>query len=412
MSPLYYHTLGNLLNNQGWFGWRCGMDGGEELMAAGVELMRQVVPVPQWDLAAALDVLAICVSYDDTAQAADLRREALALAQADGDPFLIGYVNMSMGQAEQQRGEHRIAVGWLQEAASILKTIGEQRFRSFALNSLGRVDLAMGRYERAESQFRRFLHTREEYGDRVGIALSLLDLAMLAKARGETAQAAAYLDSSVELSKEMGTETISAQCLMERADLARRLGKLEAAAQLLADAKHLIEHQRLAWLSSRWYLYRARIDLAQNDLAPATENLQLSLVTAQASGHVGDEASAWRMLGHVIVAEGPNQAERAADAYRRAWVIAKRTGTTPVAIDILLGWAQLTLSRPPHDRQRAVSLLRLARRHPASDHETSQRAAQWLATLANDQEMDPDHPGAHGGVDIWSLGDELLGGAR
>lgn len=411
-SPLYLRALGNLLNNQGWFAWRCGIDGGNELMATGVELLRKVIPVPLWDLAAGLDVLAIGVSYDDAAQAADLKREALALAQADGDPFLIGYVNMSIGQAEQQRGEHRIAVGWLQEGAAILGSIGEQRFRSFALNSLGRVDLAMGRYERAGNQFRRFLRTREEYGDRVGIAYSLLDLAKLAKARGETAQAAAYLDSCVELSKEIGTEMITAQCVMEKADLARRLGKLEQGAQLLANAKDLIEHQRLAWLSSRWHLCRARIDLSENDFVAATENLQLSLVTAQAAGDVGDEASAWRMLGHAAGAENPNQAEQAVDAYRHAWAIASRTGITPVAIDILVGWARL-YARDGKPHGKAVQrILMLARRHPAADEETRRWSVQLLAKHLYVPGTHPDEAAVYGGADVWSMGDELLGGAH
>ncbi|WP_052590047.1 AfsR/SARP family transcriptional regulator [Luteipulveratus mongoliensis] len=100
--------------------------------------------------------------------AAQLFRDALEEARAQGDKLTLGLACNALGRRQFLRGEYADAVDLLEETLSLAAETGDRVVEAHALNNLGGVFFRQGNYHQAEAYCRRTLQLRREIGDRAG----------------------------------------------------------------------------------------------------------------------------------------------------------------------------------------------------------------------------------------------------
>jgi tetratricopeptide (TPR) repeat protein len=280
----------------------------------------------------------------DSDQGARLLREALALANAVGDPWRREFALLKLGTCLRNAGRYSEARDLLEQAIAVADEIDEQWVKASSLDGLSWVLWARGEHRRARGLAQESLRIRQKLGSIGQIDYSWSRLGHIATALGEYDLARQYFETGLAIARSISHSVAKTECLMGQTDLAFALGQYE-------EAKRLSEESH------------ASAREAGNSVAET-----VSLV------HRGQAAF------------GLGQARQARECFCQGLDAATNAGTAFGALDALLGLAYL--SAEEGELETAAELLALALHHPATLQITRDRAQDLLSEL--ETEMSPE----------------------
>jgi hypothetical protein len=117
------------------------------------------------------------------------------------------------------------------------RALGNQRNLAAALNARAQLDRIEGRLGEADTVYHEVLALARSLGDRESIAIGLLNLAMVAIARGDGHRARAMLLEVLAIAEEVGSIRVGQSVLEVCAGLAASLGDAPRAASLYGVAE-------------------------------------------------------------------------------------------------------------------------------------------------------------------------------
>jgi len=152
-----------------------------------------------------------------------------------------------------------------------------------ARNRYAKACQVVGRWDRAQREFRRVVESELEGEERIAVAEALLGLGLTLSRRGERDEAKDHFEEARDVAEELELEHRIAEALCHLAASAGRTGELEEARDMLERAKDYVpdnpkddaERELLALYYSQYGLYYFRTG---NNI-PATDNFQKALDT-------------------------------------------------------------------------------------------------------------------------------------
>src|SRR6266511_1131347 len=187
-------SLAHLLYGAGYLA--CEQNENEEglaLLEAGFACAKEVGATAGAAIAASV----LCAIRAETSSSTRDRRaavaigeEAVALARAAGDDFVLAIALNNLGGVTHMLGENERARAYLEESLEVRRRIGDKRHILFALAGLGQIAYREERWEVAGTHTRESLRLSQELGMKLPAAIDILYLAGIATATGDPARAA------------------------------------------------------------------------------------------------------------------------------------------------------------------------------------------------------------------------------
>jgi len=377
--------VGKLMGRQGFLSTRIGLwEQGMALIRQGALLLRQAQQGAEPHLAAILNHLALGIYFSGQPdKAKQFVQEALALATAVGDKVEMAYAYNVMGHLAEFQGEYMKAGPLFEKSIRQYQEIGEQWGCAYAQNNWGRAAYAMGEYDRAEELIQVALTVRRQFNDLIGLGYSLLDMGQLAKMRGEYAAAENYIREALSIVEEVGVRDTMARCYHGLGIVAEGRGDFKQAEAFHRQSLTIYREISVKRARPLTLNHLSRTAYKRGDYQLAQQRLQECLAACDEMENRGQRASALRHQGHVAVATGNSLEARR--YFRHALEILVETGARPVALDVLVGWATMLIKGEPTvaDQTRAIELVSLVQHHPASEHETREKAKRLLVEWAD-----------------------------
>jgi DNA-binding SARP family transcriptional activator/predicted ATPase len=242
-----------------------------------------------------------------------------------------------LGVLAQMRGEYQEATRYAEESLAISVSIGRREGQAFCLNLLGNIALSQGDLDRAREMHLENLSICQEIGDHLGAAIARNNLGNIAHAQG-------YLGDAQKLYHESYASF---------SELNHRLGMA-------------------ATLSNAGYM-AAKL----GDYDFAKEHYQKSLSIKRDLGHQAGIATTLTNLGETATTLG--ELDQAAAYFKEALSLAMSVQAVPLVLEVLVCYAVLLIEQG--EVGVVIELLSLSQTHPASRHETRQRAEELLEGL-------------------------------
>ncbi|HXV96976.1 MAG TPA: tetratricopeptide repeat protein, partial [Anaerolineae bacterium] len=309
-------------------------------------------------------------------EAKQFGEESLALFSEIGDRWGKTRCLRLLSNAAHWGGQLEKAEQLWQEALAACREIGDDRI-GYALENLGIIAMAHGAYQQAQQYLDEGVALSRESGDLLSVADGLRERGRLAIAQGEYTQAAQTIQESLSIYNQIGRSNLGAA--LSYLGMALHLqGQYEEAESLYQ--KGLAASQAAGHRPEIAGCLRGLGRLAHDrgDYYQAEQSLQESLAIWQQIEHEPEIALVLCNLGHVLAASDENRKAEARQFYEQALKLALKHRLAPVALDVFIGVAGLLAQR--QKTHKAVELLSLVKDHPASTHETREKANQLLTT--------------------------------
>ena len=280
-------------------------------------------------------------------QSRELLSRSLPLIRTSGSAAEIAFVQNNLGHVAHHRGEFKEAKQLFKESLALFKELGDRRGISFAFNNLGIVSSALGEFEEAKRLSRESLVLFKELGDHRGEAAALNNLGHATHHQGELEEAKRLFQESLTLCRKLGDRRVTAAALNNLGNVVHKLGEYAEAAPCYRESLTI---------------YRELGD---------RRGIALSLY------NLGDVA---RIQGEVRTAR---------NSYQEALRNAMEIQAVPLALEILLGMAQLLAKEskkdtgPTKGKERAVEFLSLILDHPSGKRETKDRTNLVLSEISS-----------------------------
>jgi predicted ATPase/class 3 adenylate cyclase len=212
--------------------------------------------------------------------------QCLAIARELDDPVRISAALQPLGLALLGRGESTAARRHLEEGLALAEKIGTPREVAGALNALAHTARTEGDFAAADPLYERVLDIARKAGDADIIAVSLLNLALVATARGAHDRAQSQLLEVLGIATGSGLRPAAQSLLEVAAGLASARGDWELAARLFGAAEAKTAETGL-------HLDPADAALLAPFIARAREHLGEAAFAAanQAGRDLGDDAA-------------------------------------------------------------------------------------------------------------------------
>jgi tetratricopeptide (TPR) repeat protein len=139
-------------------------------------------------------------------QAHLLHEEALAVARAVGDSWLVTFALNNLGEVARVQGHYDLARKYYEECEILLRDTGDTGDMARFVHTLGYIAQHEGDYLRAESQFRESLKMFRKLGNRRGMAECMAGLAGLKARQGNPEWGAIMLSAAESVLKSTGGE--------------------------------------------------------------------------------------------------------------------------------------------------------------------------------------------------------------
>lgn len=203
-----------------------------------------------------------------------------------------------------------IALGRLEEAQELsnaaietYRITGKRLSESYALSRLSNIQSKLGLLDEAEANVMSSMAIREEFGDRRGVAISLIYLSKIGITRGDLTRAKEVGQQVHEIGIEIEDRDITMAGLQQIADAELAAGKAREAANNYALAESLASEiaDRLNELQSRAGIARASAMLG--DFEAALEIANELLHAADAIDADRERAYAYALLGEIYIAQ-------------------------------------------------------------------------------------------------------------
>jgi predicted ATPase/pimeloyl-ACP methyl ester carboxylesterase len=355
---------------------------GRGWMQQGIVLLRRAESPDRQKEAFALAWLGfICILHREYDAAQQHAQESLALYPQTGDSWTRAGCLRLLGAAALYQARLQEAEEYLRQCLAACREIGERRIRTYASLNLSQISQLRGEYARAGELLEEALTISQELGDRLSQAALLSELGRLATARGEYGRAIQLIQDSLAIQRQIS-----------QSDVSWSFSRLGAAYRVLGEDVEAEQAYQESLAAARAAGHQLNIALALSGLGRVAhdraqyrqaEQFQRDALTLwQRMEHEPEIASVLRHLGHTLVALDAAREPEARQAFGQALRLTVKHGLAPVALDVFVGVAPL-LARED-ETQRAVELLSLARHHPASTHETKEKARHRLTELSGD----------------------------
>lgn len=142
--------------------------------------------------------------------------------------------NAHLGAGEYEQARHNTV-----QALKLVSEKGEQWFRAYLLNDLGRLARVMGDYDKAQRYFEASYVLRKRFRDPEGMGLALNNLGTLALLKTNFSQALRLFNDSYAIYKDIGDRGGLANALLGLGNAHRGLDELDEAWQVLHAALEL-----------------------------------------------------------------------------------------------------------------------------------------------------------------------------
>ncbi|MCA9973150.1 MAG: tetratricopeptide repeat protein, partial [Anaerolineales bacterium] len=306
----------------------------------------------------------------------------VALLRAGGAPARLALALDFLGDALVDLGELEEAKAQYLEGTAVLGSEDGLDFDTMTaallVNGLGDVQRLLGAFEAADAAYQHVLRLFTRLADPWGLARAYNNLGILAGTRGDYPAAAGYFEQGLARFRELGDRSGTARCLHNLSTLAFLRQDYAHCRDLRLACLDICREIGFQWGVVSTLKHLADVEKALGELAAARGHYEESLA---ASERVLDPRStALTLCGLADLSAREGQHGRAWEAYQRALGLAVETEMLPVAIDVLVGMAELLAAAGGVGA--AVALLGLVEGQTAVDQQTRDRAAAVLAGLA------------------------------
>jgi tetratricopeptide (TPR) repeat protein len=238
------------------------------------------------------------------------------LLQADSrydDPRDPGVAWTVLGHAYLDLDRYTEAKQAYQHALQILRPIPSARAQySSTLDSMGMLEASLGQRDEAKTLCEKARQIYAELGDSAGVAITSINLAVIALGRNDFKSARRFLQTAIQAQPEkaMKADDVAAICAVKSA-LALHDGNGEEAISMAQQAIDLWTqaHGPGYFLLSNGYLLRAQVLAHSGDYVPAIRDAQhaLAIVEAAVGRDTVDFLSAQVAYAGILRASGAKQ---------------------------------------------------------------------------------------------------------
>jgi predicted ATPase len=332
--------------------WRAGfigalgkIDAAAEMLEASLERFRELASPA--DEAAALDGLGqVAAARGFLVKAADLHKRSLSLYRQINDEAGAAAQIVRLGRIANERGLYEESRALLNEALEMRRRLGDLPGVAGVLDTLGFNAYRLGDGPSAAGYADEAILINEAIGHRAGVANAMRLKGMVASLQGDYSQALTHYHQALEIRREIGNRGAVGGSYTQLSHVALLTGDYAAAREYALKCLEIAEEINNQWSA----IY-------------ALNNLGLAQV------RLGELEAGRQSLG-------------------RALGIARDMNARPLALEILVGFAELAVSQG--DRDHALALLCLVRDHPALIHETWQLATPLYHQLLAARGLDPE----------------------
>ena len=267
----------------------------------------------------------------------ELYKESIAILRPIGDPLLLADALVFLGIITHLRGDYDMSQALLQEGLTCAQAANDPWFAAFAILNLGYVDSQRGFYEQGYQQMMQGLETWRGLGDPHSIAMGL---------------------------------NFMVPTLIG-------LGRFEEAKASMYESIALCEQTRNRWGTGTAYRFLGLVLAEQGQYTDAKTQLKKSLEIFREYVEGWDIARTLSYLGDVSLKAGdlPDARTR----YQEALSLALNSQAMPIAIDCLVGLAQVDAQSG--ELVRAFQLFSFVLHHPASPEEARHRANELVLQM-------------------------------
>jgi tetratricopeptide (TPR) repeat protein len=257
------------------------------------------------------------------------------------------------------------------------RTTGDVRAEAYALNSIGVMDLRLGRYQLCEDSFEQALGLFRGAGDQLGEARALGNLGFAGFLQGHGQQASDHLQQSLTLFGALGDKPGQARMHANLGHVDLQQGRYQQASLHLQQSLALCQEIRDRSGQGRALGMLGEVALQRGRYQQAADHLRQALAVFSA---IGDRISEADVLAYLGVTDLRQSRYRPAAGYlERAWAVSEDTGDLSSQANTLNGLGELLLAtgQPAVARARHARALALA--VEASEMRQQARAHAGLA---------------------------------
>ena len=264
-------------------------------------------------------------------------QECLARAQAAHDFYLLTDASNNLAFVAARRGEMARARDFCLRAIDAATHIDEQRGIAGALVNLALVEYSQGDFDASRVALERALPAFQAVGDQRGVNMTLANLGELAREQNDLEGAQALYHRALKGYQEIGQPEKIAQQFRNLGDVAMQREKYEEARRLYQDALAVYERIGARYWAANTHCSLGEVALKRREPARAEKEFQIALGIAQ------------------------------------------EIDAPPRAMDALFGLARVDALQ--NNLARAIERGEFVATHEATDHQTRQRAQEFLETL-------------------------------
>ncbi len=191
-----------------------------------------------------------------------------------------------------------------QRAMTLREQMGYTRGVASTLANLGVLAILLGDWQKAQKFFKRSLSMRMDMDDVEGLALVHNNLGMLLRDQGDLDQAEKHFRNSLHASKPFAHSYHTANATLGLAYVFFLKNNPTSARQFLSQALQLTEEIGASDVLTEAHRVQVEMLIAEGNLKPALEAAQTTLEGAQKNGNRNHQASLWRLISTIELAQG------------------------------------------------------------------------------------------------------------
>lgn len=257
------------------------------------------------------------------------------------------------------------------------RTADDVRAEAYALNSIGVMDLRLGRYQLCTDSFEQALGLFRRAGDQLGEARALGNLGFVGFLQGHGQQASDHLQQSLTLFGALGDKPGQARMHASLGHVDLQRGRYQQSSLHLQRSLALCHEIRDRSGQGRALGMLGEVCLQQGRYQQAADHLQQALAVFRAIGDRISEADVLAYLGVTDLRQGHHR--QAVGYLERAWAVSEETGDLSSQANTLNGLGELLLATGQHAVARARHAAALTVAVKASETHQQARAHAGLS---------------------------------
>lgn len=252
------------------------------------------------------------------AEARDRLESALPMVVGSGFRYREAVVASNLASIVTLMGELGLARTLITRGLELCRELDDTEGTATALNILGDIHRRVGDYEQAEIHLRTSLETAPPSGFEVVESDTLVSLALITSARGDTAGALALVDDAIARGQRAASALAVTRGLVAKGYVLVALDRATDAGETLSAARQEAERLNLAYLVIEAESLLARVALRVGDTAEAVRLAERVLGHLEGPDLIGtlSPAEIYQACRDVFVACGDPRADDASAAGR------------------------------------------------------------------------------------------------